>query len=69
MGEREFDLALLHRIAIDGDAGRIGPAIGHLDEHRLEHLAELGLQFLVLEIKSDNSAHGVMAFWEVIRPS
>ena len=35
-----------------------GPRLGHLDQHRLEHLAELGLQLGVLEIESDDAAHG-----------
>ncbi len=58
VGERELGLVLLHRIAIDRHPGRVGPAVGHLDEHRLEHRAELGAQLGVLEIETDDAAHG-----------
>jgi hypothetical protein len=57
VGERELDLILLHRIAIDGDAGRVGAAVRHLDQHRLEHRPELRLQLRVLEIETDDSTH------------
>jgi len=58
MGERELGLALLHRIAVDGDPGGVRSAVGHFDNHGFEHGTQLRLQLGILEIKSDDTAHG-----------
>ena len=45
-------------IAIDGDAGRIRPAIAHLAQHRCEVLAQAILDRRRLCEQTDDSAHG-----------
>ena len=62
MGERELDLVRLHRVAVDGDAGGVRSAVRHLDDHGLEHRAELRLQLGVLQIESDDTTHGQFPF-------
>ena len=46
---------------IDREAGAVRPAVAHGGEHARHHSAELGLERLVLEEKTDNSAHSSTA--------
>ena len=51
--------AARRRVAVDGDAGRVGATARHLDEHRGEMLAELLLEQGGLGEEADDPAHVV----------
>ena len=56
--ERQLAGALRHRIAVDGDAGAVGTAIAHLDQHLAEVDAQPVLELGRLAVETDDPAHG-----------
>ena len=50
-------MGLRNGISIQGDAGAVGTTIAHLNQHRGQQLAQTGIERLVLQIDSNNSAH------------
>jgi hypothetical protein len=54
----DLALALGQRVAEHRQAGRVGAALGHADEHRHHQLAELLPQGRCLHQQSNDSTHG-----------
>ena len=48
--------------AVDRDAGAVGAAVGHGDEHVRQERTELRFQRFVLEKKPDDAAHFLIPF-------
>jgi hypothetical protein len=53
----ELRRTLRRRVAVNGDAGAVGSALGHLDQHGREMVAQTLFELRILGVKADDAAH------------